>query len=99
MHPHQALPIYNLRKKLSGDSAKKYAWELINEFYDIYDVESVEDTIWYILYNALTTDDPDISSLERANMIFFYECFLSLHKAVFVLYENRVSKEKSKTKK
>jgi hypothetical protein len=99
MHPHQGLPIYDLRKKLSGYSAKKYAWKLINEFYDIYDVESVEETIWYILYNALTTDDSEISSLERANMIFFYECILSLNKSVFVLHENRISNKKLKTKK
>jgi hypothetical protein len=99
MHPYHGLPIYDLRNKLEGLSKKKNALKIIKTFYDCYSYAGANDELWYLLNAALTNDDADITSIERSNMLFFYECFLSLNKAIDILLGKTNSKKKKKNKK
>lgn len=69
------------KRKLS----KKQAAKICMSFYDCYGEDRPGEKLWLLVTTFMKSDSEEITGLDRANMIYFYEQVTLLFKALKVL--------------
>jgi hypothetical protein len=85
----KGLPIESLCEKFQIAPDKKKAWKIINEFYDFFDKDGMEEAIQDLLTCYLKSDSEDIDGKDRGNMLYFCEYMKGLNHAVYFLKAGR----------
>lgn len=105
MNTLDGLPILDHYTSLLAKGKEKNAWGILHEFFDFFNEESPREHLWYMLVHALKSDNEEIETRHRSNMIFFYEYSVALFKAAHTLYMQqkkrapRILNNKQKKKK
>lgn len=84
-------------KNLQATEEKKYAWKILHEFFEAFDEEGPQETLWFMLSAAMKLESEEVDGKERSDMLFFYEYSVAFFKAAHVLYrchEEKVGKKK-----
>lgn len=86
-------------KNLQATDEKKYAWKILSEFFEAFDEDGPQETLWFMLSAALKLESEEIDGKERSNMLFFYEYTVAFFKAAHVLYRYHDEKKTLQRKK
>jgi hypothetical protein len=98
MHYLEGISIIDYHRRLREVTGTETAWKIIREFYAFFEAEGAGEMLWYLLTVALISDNEEITSKHRSNLLFFYEYSRALHQAVYLLNEERQTKKKRKKK-
>jgi len=86
-------------RNLQATEEKKYAWKILHEFFEAFDEEGPQETLWFMLSAAMKLESEEVDGKERSNMIFFYEYSIAFFKAAYVLYQQHCEKKARKKDK
>ena len=56
------LSIRKLQLALQKNPSKKIAWEIVNEFYEMYHKDSVNNHLWFLATSAMTNEAEDLTT-------------------------------------
>jgi hypothetical protein len=87
MNTLNGLPLHSHFKNLQATEKKKYAWKVLHEFFEAFDKEGAQETLWFMLSAAMKLESEEVDGKERSNMLFFYDYSVAFYKAVHFLYE------------
>lgn len=96
MNTLEGVLLHTHYKNLQATEEKKYAWKILHEFFEAFDEEGPQETLWFMLAAAMKLESEDIDGKERSNIIFFYEYSVALFKAAHVLYQHHYEKKARK---
>lgn len=74
LHTMEGLAIYQYYQQLQDEGKKTIALKLIEEFYEMYDDDSDQSGLWFIVSLALKSKNEEIDAPERSDILFYYEC-------------------------
>jgi hypothetical protein len=97
MNTLEGLPLHHHYKKLQATEEKKYAWKVVQDFFNAFDEEGVQETLWFILSSAMKLESEEISGTERSNMLFFHDYSQTFFKAVHFLHREYQKKKGTAT--
>ncbi|MCG2613961.1 hypothetical protein LZZ85_06700 [Terrimonas sp. NA20] len=87
MNTLEGLPLHSYYKNLQATEKKKYAWKILHEFFEAFDEEGAQETLWFMLSAAMKLESEEVDGKERSNMLFFYDYSMAFYKAVHFLYQ------------
>ncbi len=93
MNTLEGLPLHSHYKNLQATEKKKYAWKILHEFFEAFDKDGAQETLWFMLSAAMKLESEEVDGKERSNMLFFYDYSMILYKAVHFLYKEHQQKE------
>lgn len=93
MNTLEGVLLYTHYKNLLETEDKKYAWKVLHEFFEAFDEEGPQETLWFMLAAVMKLESEDVDGKERGNIIFFYEYSVALFKAAYVLYKHHYEKK------
>jgi len=96
MNTLEGVLLHTHYKNLLATEDKKYAWKVLHEFFEAFDEEGPQETLWFMLAAAMKLDSEDVDGKERGNLIFFYEYSMALFKAAYVIYRHHYEKKAKK---
>lgn len=97
MNTLEGLPLLAHYKNLQATEEKKYAWKVLQEFFETFDEDGPLETLWFMLSSAMKLESEEVDGKERSNMLFFYDCTIAFFKAAHFLYEqHRLKKGEEK---
>ncbi|PZR27446.1 MAG: hypothetical protein DI535_10570 [Citrobacter freundii] len=95
MNTLEGLPLLTYYKNLQATQEKKYAWKILHEFFETFDEDGPQETLWFMLSAAMKLETEDVDGKERSNMLFFYDYSIAFFKAVHFLYRRHREKHQS----
>jgi hypothetical protein len=99
MNTLEGFPMHAHYKNLQATEEKKYAWKILHEFFEAFDKDGPQETLWFMLSAALKLESEEIDGKERSNMLFFYEYTTAFFEAVHLLHRSHDKKKVLKKKK
>lgn len=81
MNAFEGLPIEEYLEALRQTGKRKYAWKIIEEYFEFYGADRPADILWTMLTIAMKSDAEEMNGRERENIICFYEYTLLLLEA------------------
>jgi len=86
--------LVQLQQDLAEKKTSKAAWEIINDYFSFFSIETINHELWILTIGAVTNDELQQSEKgkERYNHIFFYEYTKMLLEAIAVLHNNQQGK-------
>lgn len=87
-------PVNGYLENLRNEKKEKYAWKIIDDFYQFFDGESPKETLRDMLTIYLIIDREDITGKLRSNMIFFYSYCEALFEAVSFLNDKQANNKR-----
>lgn len=86
----RGLRIYQLYERLLEEPTTDNAWAALEEFCRMAGEKDIHEELYTLLQAAVTSEDLKASG-SRRSAFFLYESLLVLLKAVYILYEERMS--------
>ena len=86
-------PVINYLEDLRTEQKEKYAWKIIDDFFQFFDDEGPKEILRDMLTIAMVSDHEEITGKIRSNMIFFYSYSKAFYEAVYFLYEKKENKK------
>lgn len=87
MNTLEGLPLHSYYKNLEATEEKKYAWKVLHEFFKMFDEDSPQETLWFMLSAAMKLESEAVDGKERSNLLFFYDYSVRFFKAAHFLSE------------
>lgn len=80
-----------LHQKLHACQNKKAAWEIVEEYFTCFSMQTVNKDLWTMLFASITKNEevPMQKGVERENLIFFYQFTLLMIEAVQLLQSKK----------
>ena len=82
-------PILNkLHQELAANQTKESAWNIINEYFNCFDLENVHEELWLLTASTIANVELEHSqkALDRQNLIFFFEYTKMFFEAIYLLH-------------
>jgi hypothetical protein len=80
-------PLPELCKKLAESGEKKYAWQILEEYFSTFEETGPRQILWFMLTAAMKLENESVTGEERSNLLFFYEYTIAAFQAAYVLSE------------
>ncbi|MBN8877789.1 MAG: hypothetical protein J0I32_09610 [Sphingobacteriales bacterium] len=74
MHTLRDLAIYDHYKELMKKKEKTAAFKTIKEFFEEFPGDEPENHLWFMTFCALTSDEEELTALERNAVLYFHDC-------------------------
>lgn len=81
MNTFEGLPVGDYLASLHQTGKRKYAWKIMDEYFEFYGADRPADILWTLVTIAMKSDSEEINGRERENFICFYEYTLLLIEA------------------
>lgn len=85
MHTINVQSTSKLGKKIRTQPSKHIAWQIIDQFYQYFDVEDVEEDLGLIALTIMKTKNKYLNRRERRNFLFLLEYLTELNWALAFL--------------
>ncbi len=93
MNTLEGLLLHTHYKNLRATEEKKYAWKILRDFFEAFDEEGAQETLWFMLSAAMKLESEEVDGKERSNMLFFYDYSIPFFKAAYLLYRSHYEKK------
>lgn len=85
MHPLHDMRIYDLFLEFEAEPTEEIAWKIVQEFYNEISARDAEETVFLALTCVIHQDKNLMKLPERRAILWFYENFVFLNKAIHYL--------------
>ena len=92
MNTLEGLPLREHYQYLLSTQDPKHAWAILHEFFEAFGEEGPGELLWYMLSVVMKSDNEEITSRHRGNLIFFFEYSQAFYKAMYTLYKGEAQK-------
>jgi hypothetical protein len=93
MHTLEGLPLHGHYQQLMSTQEVKFAWAVLHEFFEAFGEDGPKDLLWFMLAAVMKSDNEEITSRHRGNLIFFFEYSQAFYKAIHTIYKKHGSIE------
>ena len=78
--------LVKLEQQLKEASTKQAARDIINEYFNFFDMNGINKELWMLTVGTLTNEEMEVNAKDRHNIIFFYEYTRLFYEAVFLFF-------------
>jgi len=84
-----------LHQELAEKQTKESAWDIIDEYFSFFGLESIHHELWLLTAGTLSNEEMQFAQrpVDRSNLIFFFEFSKMFYEAVYLLHSKHNEKK------